>query len=535
MSEPESNKFRKHKRNYSSINSSYQIDNPDLNKNKESIVEGKEKESIGEKVSNTSPNIGNNTVSHYIDEDSLFLKFKNKGIIDADLDTKINDYRTNLSTNSNNTGNYYSCGDTLSGNSSGGVGNFNSSPMISYNNTLNLSLKIEFNILKNSLDSSTTQLYNLQSILSMKEKKMEILDNALKNIQERKVKILEEETKKKKEKESLINQNSIEQSPSTNKNVAPQTTNGFKRNRKTNSVNIPNVSEFLMNEDVSNISFKNTNGFAGSNNKINCQFESSENILRKELESLKQKNQEEIQSTIDNLSKQSMIVMKNEKIKFEEKLRELNSDNNFLLNNLQNEFEFMVSKIKSKEESLIDKNRHTEEIESENLKFAEKKKNLNGKLNYYKSIIANVNTSRTEPQIKEKINENQTSNEDEINNHGKYPNQINITQNSNKRINTNELSEDDKKINKNLNNFKVNNQVKYTKGHFRSQSLNNLFAKKNQQNSLNNIEYDFNYKTNQESFHSSKLKDTTNVKALQLVYTLDNQEMRPVSKIYINY
>jgi hypothetical protein len=185
-------------------------------------------------------------------------------------------------------------------------------------------------MLKSSLDSASLQLYNLQSIHILKEKKLEILENALKNLNER--------------------QNAAKAAES---NLSTETINSFKRNRKTNSVNIENLSELLFtkneNKNLNNTIVENSNiSFSSKNNAFN-RLENLQNeyeSLIKETNYLKNEQEKEIEEITDNFNKKFQFEVKAEKMKNEEKLREINAENCFIISSLQNEIEFLKNKLK---------------------------------------------------------------------------------------------------------------------------------------------------------------------------------------------
>jgi hypothetical protein len=243
-------------------------------------------------------NINNLPIKGIFNEDSLFEHFRNKGLIDNNLEFKISEYRTNLSTNSNNK---------------------NQEPC-----TQNLSLKIELNALKGSLESANKQFYNLQTVLNMKKKKLEILEDAMTKI------------KQKKNLLKVTNEVNFDEEVKEN---------NFKRKGKTKSVNFDEkMVNDLVNSDLVNCHLVKNEVI---NTDINAKVSLTTQIenLKKENEKINKTYMEEIKSCTEALTKRNNFEIKNEKIKFEEKLRELNSDNMMLTNSLQNEREFHINKL----------------------------------------------------------------------------------------------------------------------------------------------------------------------------------------------
>lgn len=85
-------------------------------------------------------------------------------------------------------------------------------------------------MLKNSLDSASSQLCNLKYINHTKKKKLEILGNALKNLKSK-----QEEKKKSNE---IIYHDKSNNNSNPGTTITPLMENNFKRHKKTNFENV---------------------------------------------------------------------------------------------------------------------------------------------------------------------------------------------------------------------------------------------------------------------------------------------------------
>jgi hypothetical protein len=310
-------KNKKHQRNYSSVSyikTPYELELPcEMRK---------------------SVHIGNFQMKGIFNEERLFEHIRSRGLVDSNLENKISEYKSNLSKEGRAENYIIHKSDN------------NQDDQIN-NQTHNLSLRIEFNILKASLESSNKQLSSLMSILNMKKKKLEILEDTLIKIQQKK------EDRKKNELVILDNQSKSNQGDQDNKISQPE--NNFKRKGKTRSISLDKkmIEEVFTNSGETQPSITSTLSHNSQHTKSNSIVSvNPPNVevenLKRELETLKQTQEEELKSYTESLNKKNNLEIKNEKIKFEEKLRELNSDNQMLVNSLQNEKEFLKKKIKVK-------------------------------------------------------------------------------------------------------------------------------------------------------------------------------------------
>lgn len=253
----------------------------------------------------------------------LFDELRSRGALDTTLETKMNDYKSNISSNSNN---------------------------FDTHNDNNISMKLELSYLNKSFDNSLFQLNNLHSILKMKEKKLEILENAHENL-----------TKK----------------ITTEKPIELVNKNSFKR-KKNHSLDMN-----CLNDTASTTK----NSFYEKDDELES--------LKNELENIKNHQTKQIDMINNNFIKRKQIEINNEKIKNGEILKDISNDNYFLLNNLHNEINFLKNKIKNKEENFIDVKIYNEEVKKENINFNNKKMVLMDKLNNLKRAIEAYNYQNT--------------------------------------------------------------------------------------------------------------------------------------------
>lgn len=273
-------------------------------------------------------NIGNSHMKGIFNEEILFEYIRSRGFIDSTLENKISEYKSNLSKEGlvqTNEMNHDICSNDNLGKNS---------------NLQNLSLKIEFNVLKQNLDSSNKQLSSLQSILNIKKKKLEILEDTLTKIQQKKNDEINHRINISDDKKKFCH---------GDQDMPPE--NNFKRKGKPRSVSISvSVDKKISEEIVTLADTQPSNVYASQHTKSNSilsinQSSTEVENLKREFECLKLAQEDELNSYSEALNKKNNLEIKNEKIIYEEKLRELNSDNQLLINNLQNEKVFLKKKL----------------------------------------------------------------------------------------------------------------------------------------------------------------------------------------------